>query len=74
MRKYTYTLKEERQYVVGIDAESEQEAERILDNMSKKDIEKNLTEIIGLEIVSVEKGDYFEKPKRKRTTKKKSKK
>ena len=48
MRKYTYTLEEERQYVVGIDAESEQEAERMLDNMSKKDIEKNLTEIIGL--------------------------
>ena len=74
MRKYTYTLEEERQYVVGIDAESEQEAERVLDNMSKKDIEKNLTEIIGLEIVSVKKGDYFEKPKQKRTTKKKSKK
>ena len=74
MRKYTYTLEEERQYVVGIDAESEQEAERMLDNMSKKDIEKNLTEIIGLEIVSVKIGDYFEKPKQKRTTKKKSKK
>ena len=74
MRNYTYTLEEERQYVVGIDAESEQEAERMLDNMSKKDIEKNLTEIIGLEIVSVKKGDYFEKPKQKRTTKKKSKK
>ena len=74
MRKYTYTLEEERLYVVGIDAESEQEAERMLDNMSKKDIEKNLTEIIGLEIVSVKKGDYFEKPKQKRTTKIKSKK
>jgi low affinity Fe/Cu permease len=74
MRKYTYTLKEERQYVVGIDAESEQEADKILDKMSKKEVEKHLTEIVWFDIISVKKGDYFEKLKRKRATKKKSKK
>ena len=74
MRKYTYTLKEERQYVVGIDAESEQEADKILDKMSKKEVEKYLTEIVWFDIISVKKGDYFEKLKRKRATKKKSKK
>tara|TARA_R100000501_G_C2575041_1_gene80467 strand:- start:486 stop:716 length:231 start_codon:yes stop_codon:yes gene_type:complete len=73
MRKYTYTLKEERKYVVGIDAESEQEADKILDRMGKKGVEKHLTEIVWSDIISVSKGDFFETPKKKakkKTTKK----
>tara|TARA_R100000306_G_C4252928_1_gene81341 strand:- start:210 stop:440 length:231 start_codon:yes stop_codon:yes gene_type:complete len=73
MRKYTYTLKEERKYRVGIDAESEQEADEMLEDISVEDMKKNLMEITSFEVISVLKGDSFEAPKKKakkKTTKK----
>jgi len=72
MRKYTYTLKEERKYVVGIDAESEQEADEILEDISVEEMKKNLMEITSFDVVSVEKGDFFGTPKKKRAAKKKT--
>ena len=72
MRKYTYTLKEERKYVVGIDAESEQEADEILEDIGVEEMKKNLMEITSFDVVSVEKGDFFEAPKKKRVAKKKT--
>ncbi len=74
MRKYTYTLKEERKYVVGIDAESEQEADEILEDISVEEMKKNLMEITSFDVVSVEKGDFFETPKKKVAKKKTTKK
>ena len=65
MRKYTYTLKEERKYRVGIDAESEQEADEMLEDISVEDMKKNLMEITSFEVISVLKGDSFEAPKKK---------
>jgi len=73
MRKYTYTLKEERKYRVGIDAESEQEAAEILEDIGVEEMKKNLMEITSFEVISVLKGDFFEAPKKKakkKTTKK----
>jgi len=73
MRKYTYTLKEERKYRVGIDAESEQEAAEILEDIGVEEMKKNLMEIASFEVISVLKGDFFEAPKKKakkKTTKK----
>ena len=72
MRKYTYTLKEERKYRVEIDAESEQEADEILEDISVEEMKKNLMEITSFDVVSVEKGDFFETPKKKRVAKKKT--
>ena len=71
MRKYTFKLKELRNYSVGIDAESETEARKILDDMTTSQIAKGLSKTTELEEVDVVKGDFFEKPKPK---KKKSKK
>jgi len=73
MRKYTYTLKEERKYRVEIDAESEQEADEILEDISVEEMKKNLMEITSFDVISVLKGDSFETPKKKakkKTTKK----
>ena len=72
MRKYTYTLKEERKYVVGIDAESEQEADEILEDIGVEEMKKNLMEITSFDVVSVDKVDFFEAPKKKRVAKKKT--
>ena len=74
MRKYTYTLKEERKYVVGIDAESEQEADEILEDISVEEMKKNLMEITSFDVISVLKGDSFEVPKKKVVKKKTTKK
>jgi hypothetical protein len=69
MRKYTYTLKEERKYRVGIDAESEKEADEILEDIGVEEMKKNLMEIASFEVISVLKGDFFEAPKKKTTKK-----
>ena len=69
MRKYTYTLKEERKYRVGIDAESEKEADEILEDIGVEEMKKNLMEITSFEVINVEKGDIFEAPKKKTTKK-----
>ena len=74
MRKYTYTLKEERKYRVGIDAESEKEADEILEDIGVEEMKKNLMEITSFEVINVEKGDIFEEPKKKVTKKKTTKK
>ena len=74
MRKYTYTLKEERKYRVGIDAESEQEADEILEDIGVEEMKKNLMDIASFEVISVLKGDFFEAPKKKVTKKKTTKK
>ena len=58
MRKYTYTLKEERKYRVGIDAESEKEADEILEDIGVEEMKKNLMEITSFEVINVEKGDF----------------
>ena len=70
MRKYTFTLKELRTYSVGIDAESETEARKILDDMTTSQIAKGLSKTTELEEVDVVKGDFFEKPKPKKKKKK----
>ena len=69
MRKYTYTLKEERKYRVGIDAESEKEADEILEDIGVEEMKKNLMEITSFEVINVEKGDIFEAPNKKTTKK-----
>ena len=74
MRKYTYTLKEERKYRVGIDAESEKEADEILEDIGVEEMKKNLMEITSFEVINVEKGDFFEAPQKKVTKKKTTKK
>ena len=74
MRKYTYTLKEERKYRVGIDANSEREADAILERIKVGDINKHLMEITSFKVISVLKGDFFEAPKKKVTKKKTTKK
>ena len=74
MRKYTYTLKEERKYRVEIDAESEKEADEILEDIGVEEMKKNLMEIASFEVISVLKGDFFEAPKKKVTNKKTTKK
>ena len=74
MRKYTYTLKEERKYRVEIDANSEREADAILERIKVGDINKHLMEITSFEVINVEKGDIFEAPKKKVTKKKTTKK
>jgi len=70
MRKYTFKLKELRNYSVGIDAESETEARKILDDMTTSQIAKGLSKTTELEEVDVVKGDFFEKPKPKKKKKK----
>ena len=70
MRKYTFKLKELRNYRVGIDAESETEARKILDDMTTSQIAKGLSKTTELEEVDVVKGDFFEKPKPKKKKKK----
>ena len=40
MRKYTYTLKEERKYRVEIDAESEKEADEILEDIGVEEMKR----------------------------------
>jgi hypothetical protein len=70
MRKYTFKLKELRNYSVGIDAESETEAREILDDMTTSQIAKGLSKTTELEEVDVVKGDFFEKPKPKKKKKK----
>ena len=70
MRKYTFKLKELRNYSVGIDAESETEARKILDDMTTYQIAKGLSKTTELEEVDVVKGDFFEKPKPKKKKKK----
>ena len=74
MRKYTYTLKEERKYRVEIDAESEKEADEILEDIGVEEMKKNLMEIASFEVISVLKGDFFKAPKKKVTKKKTTKK
>jgi len=74
MRKYTYTLKEERKYRVEIDAESEQEADEILEDIGVEEMKKNLMEITSFDVISVLKGDSFEVPKKKVAKKKTTKK
>jgi len=74
MRKYTYTLKEERKYRVEIDAESEQEADEILEDIGVEEMKKNLMEITSFDVISVLKGDSFETPKKKVAKKKTTKK
>ena len=74
MRKYTYTLKEERKYRVEIDAESEKEADEILEDIGVEEMKKNLMEITSFEVINVEKGDFLEAPKKKVTKKKTTKK
>ena len=74
MRKYTYTLKEERKYRVGIDAESEKEADEILEDIGVEEMKKNLMEITSFEVINVEKGDISEAPKKKVAKKKTTKK
>ena len=49
MRKYTYTLKEERKYRVGIDAESEQEADEMLEDISVEEMKKTHDEYLQQE-------------------------
>tara|TARA_R100000742_G_C4266208_1_gene84305 strand:- start:785 stop:997 length:213 start_codon:yes stop_codon:yes gene_type:complete len=66
MRKYTFKLEELRTYSVGIDAESETEARKILENMTTSQIAKELSKTTELEEVDVVKGDFFEKPKPKK--------
>ena len=70
MRKYKFKLKELRNYSVGIDAESETEARKILDDMTTSQIAKGLSKTTELEEVDVVKGDFFEKPKPKKKKKK----
>jgi len=70
MRKYTFKLKELRNYSVGIDAESETEARKILEDMTTSQIAKGLSKTTELEEVDVVKGDFFEKPKPKKKKKK----
>ena len=70
MRKYTFKLKELRNYSVGIDAESETEARKILDDMTTYQIAKGLSKTTELAEVDVVKGDFFEKPKPKKKKKK----
>ena len=55
MKTYTYTLADETEYEISIDAESEGEAEEILDGMSEKQIKKNAKESSDLQIVGVKK-------------------
>ena len=55
MKTYTYTLADETEYEISIDAESEGEAEEILDGMSEKQIKKNATESSDMQIVGVKK-------------------
>ena len=55
MRTYTFTLSDETEYEISIDAESEGEAEEILDGMSEKQIKKNATESSDMQIVGVKK-------------------
>jgi len=55
MRTYIYTLADETEYEISIDAESEGEAEEILDGMSEKQIKKNAKETSDLQIVGVKK-------------------
>ena len=55
MRTYIYTLADETEYEISIDAESEGEAEEILDGMSEKQIKKNAKESSDLQIVGVKK-------------------
>ena len=55
MKTYTYTLADETEYEISIDAESEGEAEEILDSMSEKQITKNVKESSDLQIVGVKK-------------------
>ena len=74
MRKYTYTLKEERKYRVEIDAESEKEADEILEDIGVEEMKKNLMERTSFEVINVEKGDIFEAPKKKVAKKKTTKK
>mgnify|MGYP003662149008 FL=1 len=70
MRKYTFYLEENRTYKVEIDAESEMKARGILQNMSVSQVTKKLYDATDLEEVGTTKGDFFEKPKPKKKTKK----
>tara|TARA_R100001244_G_scaffold131315_1_gene104400 strand:- start:28 stop:240 length:213 start_codon:yes stop_codon:yes gene_type:complete len=55
MRTYTFTLKDETEYEVGIDAKSETEAEEILEKMDKKEISKYSKISSDMQIISVSK-------------------
>jgi|TARA_R110001583_G_scaffold124076_1_gene275539 hypothetical protein len=55
MRTYTFTLSDETDYEVPIDAESEEKAEEILDKMSEKEIKKYAKEPSDLQVVGVKK-------------------
>jgi len=55
MRTYTFTLKDETEYEVGIDAKSETEAEEILEKMDKKEISKYSKVSSDMQIISVSK-------------------
>ena len=55
MRTYTFTLSDETEYEISIDAESEEKAEEILDGMSEKQIKKNATESSDMQRVGVKK-------------------
>mgnify|MGYP003144109576 CR=1 FL=1 len=55
MKTYTFTLADETEYEISIDAENEEKAEEILDSMSEKEIKKNVKESSDLQIVGVKK-------------------
>jgi len=68
MRTYTFTLKDETEYEVGIDAKSETEAEEILEKMDKKEISKYSKVSSDMQIISVSKDKTESKVSNKKET------
>ena len=64
MRRYTFTLKDETEYEVPIESESEEKAEEILNKMSEKQIRKHAkvsSKEVTLQVIGVTKEKIAEK-------------
>ena len=64
MRRYTFTLKDETEYEVPIESESEEKAEEILNKMSEKQIRKHAkvsSKKVTLQVMGVKKERIAEK-------------